>query len=112
MPVNDREAPLQFLRTAYQPDDWVAVFLKSSATGRTAQRVGPLALVGDARFQAWLRAENATRQSNIYISVNAVVPGQRSRARAAIRAIRHVFLDADQDAASVLAAVDSRADLP
>ena len=112
MPVVDREAPLQFLRTAYQPDDWVAVFLKSYATARTAQRVGPLALVTEARFQAWLRAENATRHSNIYVSVNAVAPGQRSRSRAAIRAIRHIFLDADQDAASVLAAVEARADLP
>lgn len=42
MPVIDREAPLQFLRAAYEPDDWVAVFLKSYETGWTAQRVGPL----------------------------------------------------------------------
>jgi hypothetical protein len=25
----DRTAPLTFLRTAYEPTDWVAVFLKS-----------------------------------------------------------------------------------
>jgi hypothetical protein len=112
MPVVDREAPLQFLRTAYEPGDWVAVFLKSYETGRTTQRVGPLSLVSDPRFQAWLRAEQATQHANVYISVNAVTSGQRSRRRTAIRAIRHVFLDADQHAAHILAAVEARSDLP
>ena len=112
MPVIDRKAPLEFLRTAYEPDDWVAVFLKSYETGWAAQRVGPLSLVGDPRFQAWLRSQQAMRHANVYLSVNPVSPGQRTRARAAIRAIRHVFLEADRDAPGVLAAVDLRPDLP
>lgn len=29
MPSVDGDAPFQFIRTAYQPDDWVAVLLKS-----------------------------------------------------------------------------------
>lgn len=107
----NREAALRFLRTAFEPDDWIAVFLKSYQTGRTTQRVGPLALVVDARFQAWLRAENAAR-ANVYVSINAVTPGKRSRRRDAVRAIRHVFLDADRDGARVLAAIDLRRDLP
>lgn len=111
MPIVDREAPLRFLERAYQPDDWVAVFLKSYETGRTAQRVGPVSLIADARFQAWLRAENAGR-ANVYISVNAITPGRRSRTRDAIRAVRHVFLEADTDGPLVLAAIDERADLP
>lgn len=111
MPSVDREAPLRFLETAYQPDDWVAVFLKSYETGRTAQRVGPISLIADARFQGWLRAENAGR-ANVYISVNAITPGRRSRTRDAIRGIRHVFLEADTDGTGVLAAIDARPDLP
>src|SRR3990170_1833672 len=35
----DREAPLRFIRTAYEQDDWVAVFLKSWETVTNA-RVG------------------------------------------------------------------------
>ena len=107
----DREAPIRFLRTAFEPDDWIAVFLKSYETGRTTQRVGPLALVVDSRFQAWLRAENAAR-ANVYVSVNAMTPGRRSRRRDAVRAIRHVFLEADNDGAGVLAAIAVRRDLP
>jgi hypothetical protein len=53
MPGVDRSAPLRFLRTAYQPDDWVAVFLKSYETGRVVQRVGPLSMVVTPRYQAW-----------------------------------------------------------
>ena len=111
MPRVDRDAPLEFLRTAYEPDDWVAVFLKSYETGHVAQRVGPLSLVADSRFQAWLRWRNLTRW-NIFISVNAIVPGRRSRTRESVRGVRHVFLDADQNGAQVLAAIDARRDLP
>ena len=107
----DRDAPLQFLRTAYEPDDWIAVFLKSYETGHTAQRVGPVSLVADARFQAWLRWRNLIR-SNIYVSVNAISPGRRSRTRESVRAIRHVFLEADHDGCDVLAAIAARRDLP
>lgn len=107
----DVRAPLRFLRAGYQPDDWIAVFLKSYETGETAQRVGPLSLVTSPRFQAWLRSRNAARW-NIYVSVNVLTPAKRSRTRDAVRAIRHVFLEADEDAPRVLASIGARPDLP
>ncbi len=58
MPI-DRAAPLTFLRTAFHEDDWVAVFIKSYQSGRIAQRVRPVKQIQSAKFQAWLRAENA-----------------------------------------------------
>jgi hypothetical protein len=61
MPGVDREAPLLFLRTAFRPDDWIAVFLKQAGTGRVMQRIGPLSSVTTPRFQAWLRSMNARR---------------------------------------------------
>lgn len=48
----------------------------------------------------------------IYVSVNPLEPGQRSRTRHAVREIRHVFLDADRDACDVLARIADRPDLP
>jgi hypothetical protein len=111
LPAVDREAPLRFLRTAFHPDDWVAIFLKSYETGLVAQRVGPLDWVMHPRFQAWLRFKNAQRY-NVYVSVNAIQPGRRSRSREAIGAIRHVFLEADHDGPAVLAKIASRPDLP
>lgn len=44
--------------------------------------------------------------------MNAIKPGWRSRARDPIGAIRHVFLEADEDGGGVLARVAARADLP
>lgn len=111
MPLVDREAPLGFLRTAFEPDDWVAIFLKSYETGRVHQRVGPISWVMHPRFQAWLRFKNLQR-FNVYVSVNAIAPGRRSRTRDAVGAIRHVFLEADRDGPAVLAAIAARGDLP
>jgi hypothetical protein len=110
MPV-DLVAPIRFIRVGYEADDWVAVFLKSYATGRVAQRVGPVSRFTRPTFQAWLRAENAAGV-NVYVSVNVVEPHRRSRKRSAIRAIRHVFLEADSDAEAVLRAIADRHDLP
>lgn len=107
----DLEAPLRFLHSAFRPDDWIAVLLKSHDTGGTAQRVGPMSLIANPRFQAWLRAENARRFS-VFVSVNAIRPQRRARTRDAIGEIRHVFLDADRDGASVLATIAARRDLP
>ncbi len=94
VPRVDRAAPLQFLRTAYDADDWIAVFLKRYDTGEALQRVGPVTLFQQPNVQAWLRLMNA-RHFNLFVSVNAVTPGRRSRTREAVCAIRHVFIDPD-----------------
>ena len=110
MPI-ERVAAVTFLRTAFHEDDWVAVFLKSYRSGRIAQRVRPVLQIQTSKFQAWLRAENAAG-ANVYVSVNALAPYQRSRCREAVRDIRHVFLDADYAAKDVLDAVEGSNELP
>src|SRR5919198_5156298 len=107
----DRSASLQFLNTAYQPDDWIAVFLKAYDTGRVTQRIGPLAMFREARWQTWLAAMHQHR-FNVYVAVNALAPDSRRRTRESIGAIRHVFVEADRDGPRVLAAVRARRDLP
>lgn len=111
MAMIDRDAPLRFLHKAFQPDDWIAVLLKSHETGGSAQRVGPCSLVAQPRFQAWLRAQSVRRFS-IFISVNAIRPQRKTRTRDAIGAIRHIFLDIDRDGPRVLTDLAARRDLP
>jgi hypothetical protein len=111
VPRVDRAAPLQFLRTAYEADDWIAVFLKRYDTGGAVQRVGPVTLFQQPNMQAWLRFMNACH-FNVFCSVNAVSPGKRSRTRDAVCAIRHVFIDVDRDSRGVLATINVRRDLP
>jgi hypothetical protein len=48
----------------------------------------------------------------IYVGVNAIAPGRRSRTKEAISAVRHVFLEADHDGQQVLATIAARDDLP
>lgn len=48
----------------------------------------------------------------MYVGVNAIAPGRRSRTKEAIRAVRHVFLEADHDGPQLLATISSRGDLP
>ena len=106
----DRVAPIRFLRTAYDAADWIAVFLKTYRTGDIAQRVVPVSAAISPQFQAWLRHRNANSW-NVYVSVNAVLPG-RSRTRRAIATVRHVFLEEDGDGPGLLAALTTRPDLP
>jgi hypothetical protein len=91
--------------------DWVAIFLKSYESSGVAQRVRPMSCVQSERFQRWLRAMNS-RKYNVFVSVNAIASGRRSRTRDAIGAVRHVFLDADHDGSAVLSRVEARQDLP
>ena len=111
MAAAGRHAPIRFLRTLFEPTDWVALFLKSYEKRDVAQRVGPLLWVQSERFQRWLRAMNA-RRYNVFVSVNAIASGRRSRTRDAIGAVRHVFLDADDDGPAVIARIERRPELP
>ncbi|HXH25254.1 MAG TPA: DNA-primase RepB domain-containing protein [Vicinamibacterales bacterium] len=52
------------------------------------------------------------QKCNIFVSVNAIASGRRSRTRDAIGAIRHVFLDADADGRAIIARIEARRDLP
>jgi DNA primase RepB-like protein len=107
----DREAAVDFIRTGYEAEDWIAVFVKSYVTGRVAQRVAPVSVVVSTRVLDWLGREN-TELANVYVSVNAVKPGQLTRTRRAIRDIRHIFVDADQDGRAVVRTIERRPDLP
>lgn len=109
--IVDNEASVRFLETAYESDDWIAVFLKSYESGRTLQRVGPLSLFLEPRVHAWLRAMNAKRY-NCYVGVNSIKPGVRSRTKDAIDRVRHVFIETDGDGAQLLATLAGRRDLP
>jgi hypothetical protein len=69
----DSEVTVSFIRLAYEPSDWVAVFLKSYDAGRVAQRVGPASWASHRRFQRWLTSMNADR-FNVYVAWNWIAP--------------------------------------
>jgi hypothetical protein len=108
---NDRDAAIDFLRTGYDREDWIAVFVKSYVTGRVAQRVAPVSVVVSTRCLEWLGRENGER-ANVYVSVNALKPRQATRTRRAVSDIRHIFVDADRDGSAIVSNLSRRQDLP
>jgi len=106
-----RPPNIDLLRASFAPSDWVALFLKSYVDGQVAQRVASVEWVASDPVQAWLRAMNAHR-FNVYVSVNAFESGSRNRTRACVKAVRHVFLEADADGDQVLGRIERRTDLP
>jgi hypothetical protein len=111
MMIVDTEASLHFLQTAFEPDDWIAVFLKSYDTGRAMQRVGPVSLFLEPRVHAWLRAMNA-RRFNCYVGVNSIKHGVRARTKESIGTVRHVFLETDDNGLQLVETIAGRRDLP
>ena len=67
LPGVDLDAPIRFLGTVFEPEDWVAIFLKSYERSGVAQRVGPVSWVRSERFQRWLRAMNS-RKYSVYVA--------------------------------------------
>jgi len=49
---------------------------------------------------------------NVYVSVNAIKPGVRARTKDAIGAVRHLFLEADNDGTGVLTELAACDDIP
>lgn len=109
--VVDSEAAVRFLQVAFEPTDWVALLLKSYATGDVVQRVGPVSRFIRPSIHGWLRAMNA-RRYNVYVSVNALGPGARDRTKTSVACIRHVFLEADGNGTALLNAIAAADDLP
>ena len=101
--IVDTEASMRFLRTAYEPDDWIAVFLKSyddrpdAAARRPAVAVprtqGARVAAGDE-----CQAVQRLRQRQCHHARR-----QRTRTKDAIAAVRHIFLEADEDGPERLA---------
>lgn len=111
--VAETAEPAMFFQAGYDRGDQVGVFLKSSVTGLTHQRVMRVNHVLAPSFLEWLHTRNeGPERSNIYISVNTIAPGRRSRRRDDIGIVRHVFLDVDADAMAVLSRIEQRDDLP
>ena len=110
-PHEQSSEAVPFLRVAFAPDDWIALFLKNYEDGRAVQRVGPVSWAISQRVQTWLHDMNG-RGYNIYVSVNAIKQGRRSRTRDAIARVRHVFLDLDHHGAAIVRQLEACPDLP
>ena len=89
----------------------MGLLIRSRHTGDAVQRVGPLRWLCSVEVQEWLSQRNSGGDS-VYVSVNALKAGARSRTKRDIAAVRHLFLDVDYDALNVLREIERRSELP
>src|SRR5271169_1515547 len=82
---------VEYLERNYEPSDRLAIVVRNRLTGETTQRLASAEKIASPHFQAWLRHKNA-RGADIYISQNVFGPEARTRSKADVDKIRHVYL--------------------
>jgi hypothetical protein len=86
----------EFLTHCFAPDETIALLLRRENPAGITQRVIRMERVLDRRYQAWLSYQNSTG-ANVYVAANPLLPGSRKRTKESIAAIRHLYLDIDDD---------------
>lgn len=107
----DPEIPIHYLRENFQSDDRVAVVLIQKQTHKVIQRIARVDKIAGREFQAWLRHANASK-FEVYVGMNTLKPGARSRTKDDIAAIRHIYLDFDRNGTAAVQSLVQREDLP
>jgi len=100
-----------YLKANYEPGDHLAVLLHHRAQGDTIQRVNSAEAIASSKWQAWLRHANASGY-DVYISQNTLTGDSPRRRKQDVAAIRHVYLDLDQDGDRALKAIETSVRLP
>ncbi len=101
----DRNIPADHIRKHFQDTDYLAaVLIYRGNDGKAATVKHEYATAADlasGKRQAHFRAANAAG-ADIYLTVNALVPGTHRREKQDVQTIRHLYLDVDRDGPAVL----------
>ena len=101
----------RYIRQNFEATDRLAVVLRNTRTDHTLQRIASAGQMAAPDYQAWLRHKNA-QGYEVYLSMNSLQEGARSRTKADIAAIRHVYLDFDEKSPQAVEQLLARPDLP
>ncbi len=101
----------EYVLALHEPNDRVAVLIRNRGREQTMQRILPAEAIASPPFQAWLKEQNEAG-ADIFIGMNPMKDGIPNRTKENVRAIRHVYLDLDEDAGASLHAVRTSGDVP
>lgn len=108
--MDPKVAP-RYLRANFEPADRLAIVLIQKETHRVIQRVATTQKILEPEFQAWLRHANA-RRFEVYVGMNPVKEDCRTRTKESIAAIRHIYLDFDENGTAAVQDLLKREDVP
>ena len=106
-----RLTPEEYIKANYEPQDHLAVLIHHRAKGDTVQRINTAEAIASSKWQGWLRHANANGY-DVYISQNTLDGTSPHRRKQDVEAIRHVYLDLDQDGDRALKAIQASDKLP
>jgi hypothetical protein len=101
----------EYVFALHAPSDQVAVLVRNRTRQQTMQRILAAESIASAPFQSWLQEQNRSG-ADIFIGMNPVTGGARSRTKEHIREVRHAYLDLDEEAGASLQAIRTTGDLP
>src|ERR1700678_2968629 len=97
--LNAQNAPAaatDFLTRFFAPGETIGLFLRRQDPATTMQRIVELKTALVPRYLRWLAQENAAGM-NVYVTANPLFSGSRRRTKESIAAVRHLYLDLDND---------------
>ena len=111
----DHESPktistTEYIQENFRPSDRVAILLRNQA--QTVQRIVGAARITEPSFEEWLHYKNDKELYDIYVGMNALKPGARTRTKEDIHAVRHLYLDLDHDGPAALARIRESHSVP
>ena len=101
----------EYIEENFEPSDRLAIVLLNKRTGTVTQRIASAERIAAPDFQACLRYRNAQRDE-IYISMNTFREDARGRTKSDIQAIKHLYLDFDENGTEAVDRLICRQDLP
>jgi hypothetical protein len=101
----------EYVLALHMPSDHAAVLVRNRLRQQTTQRILPAETIASAPFQSWLHEQNQTG-ADIFIGMNPIREGSRSRTKQQIREVRHAYLDLDEEAGASLQAIRTSGEVP
>jgi hypothetical protein len=93
-----------FLSRCFAPGESIAFLLRRQSPASVTQRVVLLERAVARRYLGWLAHENSDG-ANIYVAANPLRTGSRKRTKESIAAVRHLYIDIDNDGENRLTAL-------
>jgi hypothetical protein len=98
--------PAEYIRANFEASDRIAVLVRNATRGETVQRISTVDKIAGSSFQDWMRYKNEKEGSDVYVGMNALKPRAFTRTKDDILAIRHLYVDLDQDGSTSLASIE------
>jgi hypothetical protein len=102
----------EYLATAFQPADRLAILVRNRGRGETIQRITTAGRIAEPAFQEWLHFKNDREGADVYVGMNPLKPEARSRTKDDIVSIRHIYVDLDHEGPKSLASIEQSKAVP